>query len=122
MGAGRQAAPPHPFQTALTPPGLETPDLLKIALYSCCSTRSDCFQRVHRLPHGFLLLLWCGASTVGSLWAVSCPDRLMGEAPGRSEGATMPRFYLDILNGSQVLEDPDGQAFADLDAAMSEAV
>src|SRR4051812_30445556 len=25
MGAGRQAAPPHPFQTALTPPGLETP-------------------------------------------------------------------------------------------------
>src|SRR4051794_25689104 len=33
----------------------------------------------------------------------------------------MPRFYLDILNGSQVLEDPDGQAFADLDAAMLEA-
>src|SRR5215207_6082652 len=25
MGAGRQAAPPHPFQTDLTPPGLETP-------------------------------------------------------------------------------------------------
>src|SRR5829696_177786 len=25
MGAGRQAAPPRPFQTALTPPGLETP-------------------------------------------------------------------------------------------------
>src|SRR6187551_1593316 len=25
MGAGRQAAPPHPFQTALTLPGLETP-------------------------------------------------------------------------------------------------
>src|SRR3954466_510 len=24
MGAGRPAAPPHPFQTALTPPGLET--------------------------------------------------------------------------------------------------
>jgi PAS domain S-box-containing protein len=34
----------------------------------------------------------------------------------------MPRFYLDILNGGAVLEDPDGQAFADLDAAMSEAV
>src|SRR4051812_25754002 len=28
MGAGRPAAPPHPFQTALTPPGLETPDFL----------------------------------------------------------------------------------------------
>src|SRR4051812_1158886 len=25
MGAGRPVAPPHPFQTALTPPGLETP-------------------------------------------------------------------------------------------------
>ena len=34
----------------------------------------------------------------------------------------MPRFYLDVLNGSQVLEDPDGQEFADLDAALSEAV
>src|SRR5436305_4609612 len=45
----------------------------------------------------------------------------MGEAPGRSEGATMPRFYLDILNGRQVLEDPDGQAFADVQAAMLEA-
>src|SRR3954449_2888853 len=46
----------------------------------------------------------------------------MGDACERSEGGTMPRFYLDVLNGSQVLEDPDGQAFADLDAAMSEAV
>ena len=34
---------------------------------------------------------------------------------------TMPRFYLDILNGSAVLEDPDGQAFADVHAAMLEA-
>src|SRR3954468_6581231 len=40
----------------------------------------------------------------------------------QSESGTMPRFYLDVLNGSQVLEDPDGQEFADLDAAMSEAV
>src|SRR5215210_2477333 len=32
MGAGRQAAPPHPFQTALTPPGLETPVALMDAL------------------------------------------------------------------------------------------
>src|SRR5215212_11138715 len=41
---------------------------------------------------------------------------------GRKRGGTMPRFYLDILNGSQVLEDPDGQELADLDAAMTEAV
>src|SRR5215213_3355156 len=33
----------------------------------------------------------------------------------------MPRFYLDVLNGSAVLEDPDGQAFADVQAAMAEA-
>src|SRR3954447_18908860 len=33
----------------------------------------------------------------------------------------MPRFYLDLLNGSAVLEDPDGQAFADVHAAMAEA-
>src|SRR5215207_8159464 len=41
---------------------------------------------------------------------------------GPKRGGTMPRFYLDILNGSQVLEDPDGQELADLDAAMTEAV
>src|SRR5215204_4695718 len=40
---------------------------------------------------------------------------------GPKRGGTMPRFYLDILNGSQVLEDPDGQELADLDAAMTEA-
>src|SRR5829696_1698986 len=34
MGAGRQAAPPHPFQTALTPPGLETP---VIKVRHCCA-------------------------------------------------------------------------------------
>src|SRR5215210_1358709 len=34
----------------------------------------------------------------------------------------MPHFFLDILNERKVLEDPDGQAFADLDAAMTEAV
>src|SRR4051812_24168188 len=33
----------------------------------------------------------------------------------------MPRFYLDILNGGEVLEDPDGQAFADVQAARAEA-
>jgi len=33
----------------------------------------------------------------------------------------MPRFYLDVLNGSAVLEDPDGQAFADVHAARAEA-
>src|SRR5829696_3846217 len=34
----------------------------------------------------------------------------------------MPHFFLDILNERKVLEDPDGQAFADLGAAMTEAV
>jgi len=33
----------------------------------------------------------------------------------------MPRFYLDVLNGGEVLEDPDGQAFADVQAAIAEA-
>src|SRR4051795_7699008 len=33
MGAGRPAAPPHPFQTALTPPGLETlADLMELPI------------------------------------------------------------------------------------------
>src|SRR3954471_5638781 len=32
MGAGRPAAPPHPFQTAPTPPGLETPVALSCSL------------------------------------------------------------------------------------------
>src|SRR5215210_8620121 len=41
---------------------------------------------------------------------------------GRKRGGTMPRFYLDILNGDKVLEDPDGQELADLDAAMTEAI
>src|SRR3954467_9776022 len=41
---------------------------------------------------------------------------------GRKRGETMPHFYLDILNGDKVLEDPDGQELADLDAAMTEAV
>jgi hypothetical protein len=34
----------------------------------------------------------------------------------------MPSFFLDVLNGSEVLEDPEGQDFADLDAAITEAV
>src|SRR5215213_7215430 len=33
----------------------------------------------------------------------------------------MQHFFLDVLNGSQVLEDPDGQNFLDLDAAITEA-
>src|SRR3954447_24805846 len=33
----------------------------------------------------------------------------------------MQLFFLDILTGSQVLEDPDGQDFLDLDAAITEA-
>jgi len=31
-------------------------------------------------------------------------------------------FFLDILNGRTVLEDPDGQDFLDLEAAITEAV
>jgi PAS domain S-box-containing protein len=34
----------------------------------------------------------------------------------------MPRFFLDVLNGGEVREDPEGQDFADLDAALAEAV
>ena len=34
----------------------------------------------------------------------------------------MPRFYLDVLDGGQVIEDPDGIDFADLDTAIAEAV
>ena len=34
----------------------------------------------------------------------------------------MPRFFLDVLNGHDVREDPEGQEFADLDAALAEAV
>ena len=34
----------------------------------------------------------------------------------------MPRFFLDVLNGHEVREDPEGQEFADLDAALAEAV
>src|SRR3954467_2239311 len=33
----------------------------------------------------------------------------------------MRHFFLDVLTGSQVLEDPDGQDFLDLDAAITEA-
>src|SRR5215210_6230632 len=33
----------------------------------------------------------------------------------------MPRFFLDVLNGLEVREDPEGQDFLDLDAARAEA-
>jgi len=33
----------------------------------------------------------------------------------------MPRFFLDVLYGGEVREDPEGQDFADLDAALAEA-
>jgi hypothetical protein len=33
----------------------------------------------------------------------------------------VPRFYLDVLDGDQVIEDPDGIDFANLEAAISEA-
>ncbi len=33
----------------------------------------------------------------------------------------MPRFYLDVLDGDQVIEDPNGIDFADLDTALAEA-
>src|SRR3954470_3553215 len=34
----------------------------------------------------------------------------------------MPRFYLGVLHGREVREDPEGQEFADLEAARAEAV
>jgi len=34
----------------------------------------------------------------------------------------MPRFFLDVLNGREVREDPEGQDFTDLDAVRVEAV
>jgi hypothetical protein len=34
----------------------------------------------------------------------------------------MPRFFLDVLHGRRVCEDPEGQDFIDLDAARAEAV
>src|SRR5215203_3962817 len=34
----------------------------------------------------------------------------------------MPRFYLDVLHEREVREDPEGQEFADLEAARAEAV
>jgi len=33
----------------------------------------------------------------------------------------MPRFFLDILDGRKLLADPEGQDFADLNAALAEA-
>ncbi len=34
----------------------------------------------------------------------------------------MPRFYLDVLHGREVRQDLEGQDFANLDAALAEAV
>src|SRR5690242_5069425 len=34
----------------------------------------------------------------------------------------MPRFYLDVLHEREVRQDPEGQDFANLDAALVEAV
>jgi len=34
----------------------------------------------------------------------------------------MPRFFLDVLNERELREDPEGQEFADVDAAVAEAV
>ena len=33
----------------------------------------------------------------------------------------MPRFYFDVLNGREVHRDPEGQEFADQDAALADA-
>src|SRR5215213_9892321 len=35
---------------------------------------------------------------------------------------TVPRFYLDVLDGDQVLQDQEGIDFADRDTALAEAV
>jgi len=34
----------------------------------------------------------------------------------------VPRFYLDVLDGDQVLQDQEGIDFADRDTALAEAV
>jgi hypothetical protein len=34
----------------------------------------------------------------------------------------VPRFFLDVVDGTQVTEDPDGLEFTDLDTAIAEAV
>jgi hypothetical protein len=33
----------------------------------------------------------------------------------------VPRFFLDVVDDTQVTEDPDGLEFADLDTAIAEA-
>jgi len=35
---------------------------------------------------------------------------------------TVPPFYLDVLDGDRVIEDPEGIDFVDLDTAIAEAV
>ena len=52
----------------------------------------------------------------------SRPNRSMGDGRLVIEVGIMPSFFLDVLNGSEVLEDPEGQDFANLDAAITEAV
>ena len=36
--------------------------------------------------------------------------------------APMPRFFFDVLDGREVRRDPEGEEFADLDAALIEAI
>ena len=38
-----------------------------------------------------------------------------------SKGAHVQHFFLDVRDGRAVLQDPDGQDFLDLDAAITEA-
>ena len=35
---------------------------------------------------------------------------------------SVPRYYLDVLDGDQVISDTEGIDFADLDTALAEAV
>ncbi len=35
---------------------------------------------------------------------------------------TVPHFYLDVLDGDQVIQDPEGIDFANFDMALAEAV
>src|SRR3954453_8367275 len=35
---------------------------------------------------------------------------------------SVPRFYLDVLHGDQVIQDPEGIDFADRDTAVAETV
>jgi hypothetical protein len=59
------------------------------------------------------------------------PANLLGNVSVFARSATflatsllsgVPRFFLDAVDGAQVIEDPDGLEFADLETAIAEAI